>query len=313
MLDATVYRCSGQRSRDREFAMRLMKRQVALSLENILLAVDFSAASESAVRYARAIARQCMSEVHTVHVNGPDSYHLLPPEAFRVAVRDRQEPADDIVHVVEILLQGLPNEVPLRHGGIWEVIADVVSRNKIDLLVLGTHGRSGLPKFLLGSVAEQIFRNVSCPVLTVGPQAYCVREKLEFRSILLASDLDPRSAAPLYASWLCNEFKGSLTALHVARDNGEESNPKGKQAIQAGQLETILSLEGSASAPRVIVEHGPPAARILEKIDDLRPDVVVLGARHPAQSTLATHLPWSTASRVIAESRCPVLTVRELR
>jgi nucleotide-binding universal stress UspA family protein len=123
-----------------EFRMNLMEPQVALSLKNILLAVDFSAASESAVRYARAIARQCMSEVHTVHVNGPDSYHLLPPEAFRVAVRDRQEPADDIVHVVEILLQGLPNEVPLRQGGIWKVIADVVARNKIDLLVLGHMG-----------------------------------------------------------------------------------------------------------------------------------------------------------------------------
>lgn len=70
--------------------MRLMEPQVALSLKNILLAVDFSAASESAVRYARAIARRCLSDVHTVHVNGPDSYHLLPPEAFRVAVRDRQ-------------------------------------------------------------------------------------------------------------------------------------------------------------------------------------------------------------------------------
>jgi nucleotide-binding universal stress UspA family protein len=244
-----------------------------------------------------------------VHVNGPDSYHLLPPEAFRVAVRDRQAPADDIVHVVEVLLQGLPNEVPLRQGGIWEVIADVISRNKIDLLVLGTHGRSGLPKFLLGSVAEQVFRNAYCPVLTVGPQAHCAMEKLEFQNILLTSDLDPRSAAPLYASWLSNKFKGSLTALHVAKENGENGNDR----QQASQLEAMLALDESASAPRVFVEHGSPATRILEKIDELRPDVVVLGARHPAQSSLATHLPWSTATRVIAEARCPVLTVRERR
>jgi nucleotide-binding universal stress UspA family protein len=292
-----------------EFRMNLMEPQVALSLKNILLAVDFSTASESAVRYARAIARQCMSKVHTVHVNGPDSYHLLPPEAFRVAVRDRQAPADDIVHVVDVLLQGLPNEVPLRQGGIWEVIADVISRNKIDLLVLGTHGRSGLPKFLLGSVAEQVFRNAYCPVLTVGPQAHCAMEKLEFQNILLTSDLGPRSAAPLYASWLSNKFKGSLTALHVAKENGENGNDR----QQASQLEAMLALNCSARPANVIVEHGSPATRILEKIDELRPDVVVLGARHPAQSSLATHLPWSTATRVIAEARCPVLTVREPR
>jgi nucleotide-binding universal stress UspA family protein len=293
-----------------ESAMRLMEPQVALSLKNILLAVDFSAVSESAVRYARAIARRCLSDVHTMHVNGPDSYHLLPPEAFRVAVRDRQAPPDDIVHVIEVLLQGLPNEVPLRQGGIWEVIADVVSRHKIDLVVLGTHGRSGLPKFLLGSVAEQVFRNVHCPVLTVGPEAYCVREKLEFQNILLASDLEPRSAAPLYASWLCNEFKGSLTALHVAGANAGENNGVGQKA---SQLAALLALDDSARLPRVIVEHGSPTTKILEKIAELRPEIVILGARHPALSDIAAHLPWSTATKVIAEARCPVLTVRELR
>jgi nucleotide-binding universal stress UspA family protein len=289
--------------------MRLIERRVALSLKNILLAVDFSAASESAVRYARAIARQCMSAVHTVHVNGPNSYHLLLPEAFRIAVRDRQMPLDDIVHVVEVLLEGLPNEVPLRQGGIWEVIADVVSRNKIDLLVLGTHGRSGFPKFLLGSVAEQVFRNVYCPVLTVGPQAYCVKEKLDFQDILLASDLDPSSATPLYASWLCNEFEVSLTALHVAETNSGDNGREQK----ASQLRAMLALGDSARPPRVIVEHGSAAATILQTIADLHPGIVVLGARHPARSGIAAHLPWSTATKVIAEARCPVLTVREFR
>jgi nucleotide-binding universal stress UspA family protein len=287
--------------------MRLIERRVALSLKNILLAVDFSAASESAVRYARAIARRCLSDVHTVHVNGPDSYQLLPPEAFRVAVTSREAPPDDIVHTVELLLQGLPNEVPLRRGGIWEVITDVVSRYKIDLLVLGTHGRGGLPKFLLGSVAEQVFRNVDCPVLTVGPQAYCVRERLEFQNVLLASDLDPSSAAPLYASWLCNEFKGSLTALHVAENSGDNIRE------QKAQLKAMLALNDSARPPRVIVEHGPAASMILQTIVDHHAEIVVLGARHPVQSGIAAHLPWSTATKVIAEARCPVLTVREFR
>lgn len=189
------------------------------------------------------------------------------------------------------------------------MIADVVSRHKIDLLVLGTHGRSGLPKFLLGSVAEQVFRNVCCPVLTVGPQACCVSEKLEFQNILLASDLDPRSAAPVYASWLRNEFKGSLTALHVVSENDGENRGERQKA----SLEAMLAVDSSAGPVNVILEHGSPATKILEKIAELRPEIVVLGARHPSQSRIAAHLPWSTATKVIGQARCPVLTVRELR
>lgn len=245
--------------------------------------------------------------MHTIHVNGPDSYHLLPPQAFRVAVTERQA-TDDIIHLVELLLQGLPNEVPLRQGGIWEVIDDVVSRNKIDLLVLGTHGRSGLPKFLLGSVSEQVFRRVYCPVLTVGPQAVAATPKLKLQKILLASDLDPRSAAPLYASRLCNEFNGSLTALHVTGVNGGD----GCEGHKASQLEAMLALDDTTKPPRIIIEHGSPATAILEKIAELRPAIVVLGARHRARSGLAAHLPWSTTTRVISEAQCPVLTVREL-
>ena len=289
--------------------MNLMEPEVALSLKNILLAVDFSPASETAVRYARAIARQCLSDVHTVHVNGPDCYHLLSPEAFRVAVRDRSAAQNDMVPLIESLLEGLPNEVPLRHDGIWGVVADVVSRNNIDLLILGTHGRTGLSKFILGSVAEQIFRNVSCPVLTIGPEALCVREKLAFKNVLLASNLDPRSAAPMYASWLCNEFQGTLTALHVADESNVESSSD-KQT--ANQVEAMVALDQRAGGPRIMIEHGEPGVVILEVVSSLCPDVIVLGARHPGQSGITGHLPWSTASRVIAGARCPVLTVREL-
>ncbi len=289
--------------------MNLMEPEVALSLKNILLAVDFSPASEMAVRYTRAIARQCLSDVHTVHVNGPNCYHLLLPEAFRVAVKDRAAAPNDMVPLIESLLEGLPNEVPLSHDGIWGVIADVVSRNKIDLLILGTHGRTGLSKFIMGSVAEQIFRNVSCPVLTIGPEALCVREKLAFKDILLASNLDPRSAAPMYASWLCNEFQGSLTALHVAEESNAEDSATDKQ--KANQVEAMLALNQRAVKPRIVIEHGEPADLILEVISGLRPDVVVLGARHPGQSGITGHLPWSTASKVIARAQCPVLTVRE--
>lgn len=287
--------------------MKLMEPEVALSLKNILLAVDFSPASEPAVRYARAIARQYLSDVHTIHVNGPDSYHLLSPEAFRVAVRDRHVPAH-VGHLINNLLEGLPNEVPLRHEGIWGVIADVIARNQIDLLVLGTHGRTGLAKFVAGSVSEQVLRNVYCPVLTIGPKVPPAGEKLNFQNVLLAIDLDPCSAAPLYAGWLCNQFGGSLTTLHITSEfNAKSAN----DCDQASQVEAMLAANHFFKPSRILIQPGSPAAKILETISNLRPDVVVLGARHPERGA-SGHLPWSTVGNVIAGAECPVLTVREL-
>lgn len=289
--------------------MNTIEAKAALLFKNILLAVDFSPASEPAIHHASAIARQCRADVHMMHVNGDDSYHLLAPEAFRVAVRDRESPSHDMLQLVKGLLDGLPNEVPLRHNELWEVIADVVARNKIDLLILGTHGRTGLAKFIRGSVAEQIFRNVSCPVLTVGPEALCVNDKVAFKNVLLASNLDPCSAAPTYASWLCDEFQGSLTALHVTGKNPSESST---DLQKANQVKAMLPNQRTRS-PKIIVEHGSPVDLILEIISALCPDVVVLGARHSTKSAIAGHLPWSTVSKVIAGATCPVLTIREAK
>jgi nucleotide-binding universal stress UspA family protein len=211
-----------------------------------------------------------------------------------------------VVHLVEALLEGLPNEVPLRHEGIWGVIADVVARNQIDLLVLGTHGRTGLGKIVAGSVSEQVLRNVYCPVLTVGPEVLQDREKLNFQSVLLATDLEPCSAAPLYAGWLCNEFGGSLTVLHVVSE-GKAANDR----PEASQVKDMMAANHFSKPSRILIRQGPPADTILETISVLRPDVAVLGARHLERGT-SGHLPWSTVSNVIARAKCPVLTVREL-
>lgn len=289
--------------------MKLMEPQIAFSLKNILLAVDFSAASESAVSYARSIARLCLSNVQVVHVNGPDSYHLLPAEAFRIAVTNAHAP-DGLLGLLEMLMNGLPNEAPLLHGNVPEVVADVISRNEIDLVVLGTHGRSGLPKFIWGSVAEQIFRNICCPVMTIGPAAQPMKEEVCFQKILLASDLNSHSTAPLYASWLCNQLGGALMALHVADENNDTV---GDDLQKIAQLKSLVALDCPVVPPHFTVEHGSPATKILEAIETLRPDVAVLGVRHPSKAGIGTHLPWSTATRVIAEAPCPVLTIRELR
>jgi nucleotide-binding universal stress UspA family protein len=292
--------------------MNTLEPVAALSLKNILLAADFSPGSETAVKYAQAIARRHASRVHTIHVNSPDSYNLLDPDAFAITFNGPEANSKNIADVLHGLLTGLPSQTPLRQGAVWEVIGDVARRNEIDLLVLASHGRHGIPRLVLGSVAEEVFRNVSCPVLTVGPDVKpCNSREMKIKKVLLATHFDAGSTAPLHAALLCNEFGAGLTVLHVADENKVASNGKTSKEL-AQQLTSVVPPEASLwQKPACVLKYGLPSANILEVAQQMRADLIVLGARHPEPARINSHLPWATAARVIAEAECPVLTVRQ--
>jgi nucleotide-binding universal stress UspA family protein len=292
--------------------MNTLEPVAALSLKNILLATDFSPGSETAVKYAQAIARRHASRVHTIHVNSPDSYNLLDPDAFAITFNGPEANSKNIADVLHGLLTGLPSQTPLRQGAVWEVIGDVARRNEIDLLVLASHGRHGIPRLVLGSVAEEVFRNVSCPVLTVGPDVKpCNSREMKIKKVLLATHFDAGSTAPLHAALLCNEFGAELTVLHVADENKAASNGKTSKEL-AQQLTSVVPPEASLwQKPACVLKYGLPSANILEVAQQMRADLIVLGARHPEPARINSHLPWATAARVIAEAECPVLTVRQ--
>jgi nucleotide-binding universal stress UspA family protein len=292
--------------------MKTLEPVIALSLKNILLATDFSPGSETAVKYAQAIARRHAARVHTIHVNSLDSYNLLDPDAFAITFNGPEANSSNLADVLHGLLTGLPSQTPMRQGAVWEVISDVVKRNEIDLLVLASHGRHGIPRLVLGSVAEEVFRNVSCPVLTVGPDVKpCADRELKIKKVLLATHFEAGSTAPAHAALLCNEFGAELTVLHVADENKVASNGRnGKELAQ--QLTSVVPPEVCLwRKPVCVLKYGLPSANILEVAQQMRADLIVLGARHPEPAKINSHLPWATAARVIAEAECPVLTVRQ--
>ncbi|HSK44777.1 MAG TPA: universal stress protein [Candidatus Binatia bacterium] len=292
--------------------MNTLEPVIALSLKNILLATDISPGSETAVKYAQAIARRHTSRVHTIHVNSPDSYNLLDPDAFAITFNGFAANSNNVADVLHGLLTGLPSQTPLRQGAVWEVISDVVRRNEIDLLVLASHGRHGIPRLVLGSVAEEVFRNVTCPVLTVGPDVKpCNNRELKIKRVLLATHFEAGSTAPTHAALLCNEFGAELIVLHVADENKSASNRRNGNGL-AQQLISVVPPEACLwRKPVCVLKYGLPSANILEVARQMRADLIVLGARHPEPAKINSHLPWATASRVIAEAECPVLTVRQ--
>jgi nucleotide-binding universal stress UspA family protein len=218
----------------------------------------------------------------------------------------------------------------VERGPLWQVLAALIEEKDIDLIVLGTHGRHGLKKLLLGSVAEQIFRLAPVPVLTVGP--HVTNEGIansRFGTILFATDfsVSARSALP-YALLLARANGSHLILLHavtanvaVVPDTFDDIEPATVKfckgfiadafAHARQQLEELVPAETARELnPENIAEYGPPAETILKVAKEKHADLIVMGARRAPVSSMVTHMPWKTASDVVCGAHCPVLTVR---
>jgi len=186
----------------------------------------------------------------------------------------------------------------------------------VDLIVMGTHGRKGVSRALLGSAAEEIFRKASCPVLTVGPHvSQNTERRLAMKQILFATDFSPESLAALpFAVSLAQEHQSNLTLLNVT------GKAEVGELVHAGQYaeSTLRRLQSLVPAgaelwcePKCRVEQGPEAEKIMEVAIALGADLIVLGVRAPQGGAGATtHLLQSIAHQVVVNAQCPVLTVR---
>jgi nucleotide-binding universal stress UspA family protein len=124
-----------------------------MRFNEILFPTDFSPASEAAGRIARSMAREAGARLHVVHV--------VPP------VTDPSFPAEGLTRAAESLGEGLRVETALLSGRAGHNIVDYAREKRIDLIVMGTHGRTGISHAILGSVAEAVVRLAPCLVLTV--------------------------------------------------------------------------------------------------------------------------------------------------
>ena len=187
------------------------------SLNNILFATDFSESSNAALPYAETIAREFGSKIFLAHVLAPAGYAYVPPAAWNALAEEDEKGARAKLADLGAKLGDIPCESLLCRGEVWFALENLVKKYGIDLIVIGTHGRTGVGKLLMGSVAEEIFRQAACPVLTVGPNVQVdPRQAIRMREILYATDLNPESrpAAP-YAISLAQEHEAHLSLLHV--------------------------------------------------------------------------------------------------
>jgi nucleotide-binding universal stress UspA family protein len=290
--------------------------QAGLKFENLLLITDLSVESGAATPYARALASKYGSRVNVLHVIDPFSYRFGDPET---AGRKRWEiwetATSELSKWTAQCLSGLRTVPALIEGEMGQAVLQVVRERNIDLLVLASHGATGLERLILGSVGEEVFRTVTCPVMTIGPRVLNEPEgTARFAKVLFATDLTPSSirAIPYLAS-LAENCKSAISVLHLA-DPGTQS-PSERQRIRE-RVETevrgFLPDEIKPRVDHVIVEFGPVAAGVVEFALANKADVIVLGVKSGGSLTRgATHLPWAIAHQIIADAPCPVITVRE--
>lgn len=285
--------------------------------DRILFATDFSPASTAALPYATAIARHFGTKLYLAYVIPPDAYELIPVDERDAALENIRAHVEEQMAVVPAtpLLKGLSHEVRVDHGVVWPMLSAMVEKQQINLIVIGTHGRRGVEKMLLGSIAEEILRCAQRPVLMVGPESSLAPETEAIpRRILYATDFSPESEPAMhYARTLAKEYKATLFFLHVAEDVWKEPITTRMQAADFFSLRLAEKhwVLGEGVMPEFRVEFNPVRAEcILETAGKLKIELIVLGVRGTRFPRVAAHLPGPTAYDVVSHARSPVLVIR---
>jgi nucleotide-binding universal stress UspA family protein len=293
--------------------MKAVQARSRITLKNILFATDFSPAADLAAPIAVQIAQRYGAKVYGVHVNRFDDYTASAPTAWAAMAEAAERETKVQAQQLNKQLEGVEHEVVIGEGNTRKVMSDLIEKKEIDLVVLGTRGRTGFGKALLGSVAEQILRQSPCPVLTVGPHVNPWSEEYaKMREILYATDLatDTPVAAP-YAISLAQENQAHLVLLHTIEDpkaGDLVDSPEVVELKQRKLQQLVTEQAGLWCEPTYIVEQGPAAEKILDVSKRRHTDLIVLGAR--PDKGFATHLNVGTVHKVVSQATCPVFTVR---
>jgi len=281
-----------------------------ISFKNILFLTDFTEASQTALAYAMGLAKRFGAQVYPAHSCDPIILtETAAPDIVGEVEENSRRRLNDLAK--ENNLAGTPL---FARGAVSEAVPGWINDHGIDLIVMGTHGRKGLKHFLMGSVAESIFRHATCPVLTVGPHVN-VRPYHDFKAekILFPTDLGPHAEfATQYALSFAQEGKSQVTFMHVV--TLEEAFQRDRAPLIAEsfkKLETLLPQDAKEwCQPELVVEVGDPIKELLGYAGMERPDLIVLGL--PAGKKFNGGFHTSVTYNLIAQAPCPVLTVRDV-
>jgi nucleotide-binding universal stress UspA family protein len=291
-----------------------------MSFKKILCPIDFSTGSRHAMSVAVRLAREADAELVLVHAWYVPAAMFpaeepLPPQLLQRLNDDAQQGLDAAVRDAAALgAKRLTSK--LLHGVPWSTIVETLHDPAFDLVVIGVNGRTGLARFLLGSVAEKVVRHAPCPVLTVRPDG----EPRPFTHVLCPVDFSDDSRQALdFAAELVRPGGTGITLFHVVEApvaySGELPAPDILADLDRRSTEYLerwaSQLRGKVSVPVATrCRIGWPGAETLAAIDlDPTIDLVVMGSH--GRTGIKRVLLGSVAEKVVRHARCPVFVARK--
>lgn len=297
-----------------------------VEIRHILCPIDFSETSRHALEHAVAIAKWYESHISALHVVQPA--FLYPPTILFAEFQESPVSTEAERRSLEEQLRtwlepatraGLKTDVLFDKGHPAPRILDRAASLHADLIVMGTHGLSGFDRLVLGSVAEKVLRNASCPVLTVPPAAVTAA-KVPYTQLLCPVDFSASSLEALrFAFSVAEESDAHLTILHVFDWPPDDDllveqfkTPELHRLLEEkalGRLEALVTDDVRVwCKPATKVSYGKPYGQILEVAESEGTDLIVIGVR--GRNPLDLALFGSTANHVVRRASCPVLTLR---
>jgi nucleotide-binding universal stress UspA family protein len=297
-----------------------------MQINQILVPTDFSENAELAVNYAIALAKQCSAKLHLLHTPVVPTYLLMDlsyspgPEAVTRILNDAQEALDRQAQM--ITAAGVEHFTAIREGTVHEVIRDYAKEHDVDLVVVGTHGRTGVSKLMYGSITERVIKTVHTPIIIIPPEGGRIPS-----SIVIAYDFSaPAKHAAEVARAIHGVSHGSLHLVHSYLDVWGEYTDRGAvvgEAAEKRREALHLGLEGmlkddakelfsiDAQAIQTHLVTGDPAAGILKVADEVGATLICAGTT--GKSGIERLLIGSVARRLLHDSEIPLLLTHDDR
>lgn len=293
------------------------------TFERILCPIDFSEFSRRALRLAMGLADDFGAKLKVLHVVDASEIALWQFAPTSDVLAEARKRADAEIAALQATKEFADLEVDVVDGPAHRLIVSRAAEEKMDLVVMGTHGRAEFEKLFLGSVTDRVLHLVDIPLLAVSGAASRSGER--FRTILMATDFGPSAETIAdYSRSLARKYRARLLALHVIAPAREvwgvggapwlsdaelERVEKEIRQDRLARLERLLPESAGGREVDLVLEEGNAWEEVVRVAEARRADLIVVGAYGLGRSELR----WlgSTCHKIIRAAPCPVLVVRE--
>lgn len=279
------------------------------ALSSVLHATDFSPSSEVATEYAAVIARVFDARLDLLHAHRMELPPYFTPQQNLGLEQQLARAQDSIMdHLRDLAETHVPPDVSrellVADDFATDAILEYAEQRQSGMVVLGSHGRKGISRALLGSVSENVLREIRVPLLITRPPSEdtSLTSPPVITHLLCSIDYTPHSLRAVeVAAALAGRLGARLTVLHSLESARDEASEQDRVCSWLPD-----AIEATCQW-QVNIERGNPAERIISAAERDGADMIVVGGRH--RSFLKATVLGSTTERVVRHAHCPVLTV----